>query len=102
MISSDMGARLEAGAAGEKLLLGSGESLTHFAGSERSRHQRCLGLHSVADFGVHDGLRTEAKQREYVRTCASQTMDSLHRKQADGWGHAGDQLPFINGTLRWE
>ena len=58
--------------------------------------------YSSQDFGVHDGLRTEAEQREYVRTGASQTMDSLHRKQADGWGHAGDLVPFINGKLRWE
>jgi len=58
--------------------------------------------YSAQDFGVHDGLRTEAEQREYVRTGASQTMDSKHRKQADGWGHAGDLVPFINGKLRWE
>lgn len=58
--------------------------------------------YSQQDFGVHDGLRTEAEQREYVRTGASQTMDSLHRKQADGWGHAVDLVPFINGKLRWE
>lgn len=54
------------------------------------------------DFAVHDGLRTEAEQREYVRTGTSQTMNSLHRKQADGFGHAVDLVPFINGKLRWE
>lgn len=58
--------------------------------------------YSSQDFGVHDGLRTETEQREYVRTGASQTMNSLHRKQADGWGHAVDLVPFINGKLRWE
>ncbi len=58
--------------------------------------------YSTQDFSVHDGLRTEAEQREYVRTGASQTMNSLHRKQADGWGHAVDLVPFINGKLRWE
>lgn len=58
--------------------------------------------YSAQDFGVHDGLRTEREQAEYVRTGASQTMDSLHRKQPDGWGHAGDLVPFINGKLRWE
>lgn len=63
--------------------------------------ERTLQL-SEQDFGVHDGLRTEAEQREYVRTGASQTMDSKHRKQSDGWGHAGDLVPFINGKLRWE
>lgn len=54
------------------------------------------------DFSVHDGLRTEAEQREYVRTGASQTMNSMHRTQADGFGHAVDLVPFVNGKLRWE
>jgi peptidoglycan L-alanyl-D-glutamate endopeptidase CwlK len=57
---------------------------------------------SPVDFSCHDGCRTEAEQREYVRTGASQTMDSKHRKQADGLGHAVDLVPYINGKLRWE
>lgn len=56
---------------------------------------------TTQDFSVHDGLRTEAEQREYVRTGASQTMNSMHRTQADGFGHAVDLVPFINGKLRW-
>lgn len=63
--------------------------------------ERTLEL-SSQDFGVHDGLRTKAEQREYVRTGASHTMDSKHLPQEDGWGHAGDLVPFINGKLRWE
>ncbi|MDO9334922.1 MAG: M15 family metallopeptidase [Caulobacter sp.] len=59
-------------------------------------------VYSVQDFGIHDGLRTEAEQREYVRTGASETMNSMHRKQPDGWGHAVDAVPFINGKFRWE
>lgn len=54
------------------------------------------------DFSVHDGLRTEAEQREYVRRGVSKTMNSMHREQADGWGHAVDLVPWINGQLRWE
>lgn len=54
------------------------------------------------DFSVHDGLRTEAEQTELVRRGASQTMNSMHRKQADGFGHAVDLVPFINGRVRWE
>ncbi|QAY77935.1 M15 family metallopeptidase [Sphingosinicella sp. BN140058] len=54
------------------------------------------------DFSVHDGLRTEAEQRELVRRGASKTMNSMHRRQADGFGHAVDLVPFINGQLRWE
>jgi peptidoglycan L-alanyl-D-glutamate endopeptidase CwlK len=54
------------------------------------------------DFTVHDGLRTEAEQRDYVRRGVSKTMNSKHMKQADGFSHAFDLVPFINGKLRWE
>jgi peptidoglycan L-alanyl-D-glutamate endopeptidase CwlK len=53
-------------------------------------------------FAVHDGLRTEAEQAEYVRTGVSTTLNSKHLKQADGFGHAADLVPLINGKLRWE
>lgn len=58
--------------------------------------------YSEQDFSVHDGLRTEAEQAAYVKAGVSQTMNSMHRKQADGWGHAVDLVPYINGKLRWE
>jgi peptidoglycan L-alanyl-D-glutamate endopeptidase CwlK len=54
------------------------------------------------DFSVHDGLRTEAEQREYVKRGVSKTMNSMHRKQPDGFGHAVDLVPWVNGKLRWE
>lgn len=54
------------------------------------------------DFSVHDGLRTMEEQREYVRRGVSWTMDSMHRTQPDGFGHAVDLVPWINGKLRWE
>lgn len=54
------------------------------------------------DFTVHDGLRTEAEQRDYVRRGVSKTMNSKHMKQADGFSHAVDLVPFINGKLRYE
>lgn len=57
---------------------------------------------SSVDFGVHDGLRTIEQQREYVRTGASQTLNSKHLVQPDGFGHAVDLVPYINGKLRWE
>lgn len=63
--------------------------------------QRTLA-YSPVDFAVHDGLRTEAEQRAYVAAGVSQTMASLHRKQGDGWGHALDLVPVINGKKRWE
>lgn len=54
------------------------------------------------DFSVHDGLRSEAEQREYMRRGVSKTMNSRHRIQSDGFGHAVDLVPYINGRLRWE
>jgi peptidoglycan L-alanyl-D-glutamate endopeptidase CwlK len=63
--------------------------------------QRAIEI-TQQDFTVHDGLRTEAEQREYVKRGVSQTMNSLHRPQADGYGHAVDLVPWINGKPRWE
>ncbi|MDC7808783.1 M15 family metallopeptidase [Sphingomonas koreensis] len=54
------------------------------------------------DFTVHDGLRTEAEQREYVRRGVSKTLASKHIRQGDGFGHAVDLVPYVNGRLRWE
>lgn len=58
--------------------------------------------HSTQDFGVHDGLRNDDEQAALVRSGASQTMNSKHRRQADGFGHAVDLVPYVNGKLRWE
>ena len=54
------------------------------------------------DFTVHDGGRTIKEQREYVRRGVSQTMKSNHLVQEDGYGHAVDLVPYMNGKLRWE
>ena len=57
---------------------------------------------TTQDFSVLDGLRTEAEQRDLVRRGASRTMNSKHLRQADGWGHAVDLVPYVNGGVRWE
>ena len=62
---------------------------------------RALTL-SPVDFAVHDGLRTDAEQHEYVRAGVSPQMSSKHLRQADGFGHAVDLIACINGKLRWE
>ena len=54
------------------------------------------------DFSVHDGIRTLKEQEEYVRRGVSKTMNSKHLAQPDGFGHAVDLVPYINGQLRWE
>jgi peptidoglycan L-alanyl-D-glutamate endopeptidase CwlK len=63
--------------------------------------QRAIGITSQ-DFAVHDGVRTPAEQREFVHRGVSRTMNSRHLVHADGFGHAVDLVPFINGQLRWE
>jgi hypothetical protein len=49
------------------------------------------------DFGVIEGLRTEARQRELVDKGASQTMNSRHLT-----GHAVDLMAYIEGRASWE
>lgn len=54
------------------------------------------------DFSVIEGLRTPERQARLVKTGASQTHNSKHIKQADGYGHAVDLVPWLdtdgNGT----
>ena len=63
--------------------------------------ERAIEL-TAQDFTVHDGFRTMGEQREYVRRGVSRTLNSRHLLQADGYGHAVDLVPYINGKLRWE
>ncbi|MDO5058600.1 MAG: M15 family metallopeptidase [Neisseria sp.] len=54
------------------------------------------------DFAVNEGLRTLERQRQLVKTGASQTLNSKHLKQPSGYGHAVDLVPYLdtdgNGT----
>lgn len=49
---------------------------------------------SKVDFTVLEGLRTLARQRVLVRQGASQTLNSNHRVQKTGYGHAVDLIPY--------
>lgn len=57
---------------------------------------------STQDFMVTDGVRTQEQQRALVAKGASKTLFSQHLKQADGFGHAVDLVPYQNGGPRWE
>jgi peptidoglycan L-alanyl-D-glutamate endopeptidase CwlK len=57
---------------------------------------------SAVDFAVHDGVRTVERQAELVKAGASKTMKGMHLIQADGYGHAVDLVPYIDGQMRWE
>lgn len=53
-------------------------------------------------FAVHDGIRTLQEQHELLSAGATTTLKSKHLVQSDGFGHAVDLVPIINGQLRWE
>lgn len=56
---------------------------------------------TAVDFTVVEGLRTSERQRELVAQGASQTQNSLHLKQQDGFGHAVDLVPLVAGAIPW-
>jgi peptidoglycan L-alanyl-D-glutamate endopeptidase CwlK len=62
--------------------------------------RKALALTSV-DFMVTEGVRTPERQRELVSRGASQTMNSLHLPQADGYAHAVDLAAWVGG-VRWD
>lgn len=57
---------------------------------------------TTQDFTVQEGLRTIETQREYLAKGVTKTLDSKHLRQPDGYGHAVDLVPVLNGVARWE
>lgn len=54
------------------------------------------------DFGVYEGLRSQARQDEYFKRGVTRVRSSKHQRQQDGFGHAVDLVPWIDGAMRWE
>ncbi|MFJ6324100.1 MULTISPECIES: M15 family metallopeptidase [unclassified Rhizobium] len=54
------------------------------------------------DFTVLEGLRTVERQKQLVASGASKTMNSRHLKAENGYGHAVDVAPVINGEVSWD
>lgn len=54
------------------------------------------------DFGVIQGLRSIEEQRKHVAAGRSQTMNSKHLIQGDGYGHAVDLMAYVDGKGSWE
>lgn len=52
---------------------------------------------SKQDFAVNEGLRTIERQRQLVKSGASQTMNSRHIS-----GHAVDLVPIVGGKISWD
>lgn len=55
---------------------------------------------SHVDFTVVEGLRDMETQRKNVASGVSQTMNSKHLKQSDGFGHAVDLYPYFDGSVQ--
>jgi peptidoglycan LD-endopeptidase CwlK len=54
------------------------------------------------DFGVIQGVRTLEQQKANVEAGRSQTMNSKHLPQDDGYSHAVDLMAYVNGEGCWE
>lgn len=63
--------------------------------------ERAIAL-TEQDFSVHEGLRSLETQRKYLARGVTRTLKSKHLKQPDGYGHAVDLVPYVDGVLRWE
>ena len=55
--------------------------------------------YTTQDFSITEGVRTKEQQALYVRTGRSQTMNSKHLVQSDGFSHAIDVVPY---PISWD
>lgn len=53
------------------------------------------------DFRVIEGVRSLDRQKKLVAQGSSKTMRSQHLLQSDGYGHAVDLAPVVNGSVVW-
>lgn len=65
--------------------------------------------YGLMDFSVAQGVRTEAQQaalyaqgRSAPGKIVTWTMQSNHLLQSDGYGHALDLVPYVNGAMNWD
>ena len=63
--------------------------------------ERAIELTKV-DFGVTYGVRSLAEQEKLVASGRSQTMNSKHLKQKDGYSHAVDVVAYDGSDVVWE
>lgn len=63
--------------------------------------ERAIELTKV-DFGVTCGVRTIKEQEALVASGASQTMNSMHLPQQDGYSHAVDLVAYVGSRVSWE
>lgn len=63
--------------------------------------ERAIAI-TACDFTVLQGPRTLAEQARAVAAGTSRTMASRHLIQPDGFSHAVDLVPFIEGMPVWD
>lgn len=56
----------------------------------------------IMDCSVVSGIRTIVEQRVLYEANKSKTMNSKHLKQPDGFSHAIDLAPYVNGGIPWK
>ncbi|AYG60014.1 M15 family metallopeptidase [Rhizobium jaguaris] len=54
------------------------------------------------DFTVLEGVRDIGRQKDMVASGASTTMNSRHLRAENGYGHAVDLAPVVNGSVSWD
>lgn len=59
-------------------------------------------IRSTVDFRIIDGVRTIDRQRRLIEAGKSQTMQSRHLRQSDGYGHAVDVVALPEGRVSWD
>lgn len=57
---------------------------------------------TTQDFTVYEGLRSPAQQKINVAKGVSKTLDSKHIRQSNGFGHAVDLVPWMDGHPVWD
>ena len=79
----------------------------------RTSRKRLVGVHptlvewsfkvvTIFDCSVIYGVRTPGVQKILFNQGFSRTLDSKHLKQLDGFAHAVDLGPYINGGIPWD
>lgn len=79
----------------------SGASLQKLADvhPDLSRLAKRVIARSRIDFGIAEGARSPERQAELLKEKKTTTLNSLHLIQDDGFAHAIDITPFVNGKF---
>lgn len=63
---------------------------------------RAVFATSPMPFRVLEGARTKEQQRKNIEAGVSWTMNSRHIPGRNGWAHAVDLVPLVDGQVTWD